>query len=134
MINTSPPFTDAPVATLIPVTLPDADAWISFSIFIASRIISTSPLFTVSPTATLMSNTVPGIGAVTALPPAGAAVGAGVAAFGAAAGTAAFGAAGAAGLGAAALRADGAPPISSTSTSYDLPFTVILNFSLVKSP
>ena len=51
----------------------------SFSIFIASSIITQSPFLTVCPTATLMSNTTPGIGAVTGVPVALLAAGAGVA-------------------------------------------------------
>ena len=107
--------------------VPSAGAMISFCIFIASRIINTSPALTASPALTLTSRTLPGIGALIVAAPAatGFAAGAGAAAgaaFGAAAGAAAGAALGAAALGAAT------PPISSTSTSYAVPLTVMVYF------
>ena len=49
---------------------------ISFSIFMASRIISTCPFLTALPLDTLTDRMVPGMGAQTFSPPAGAAAGA----------------------------------------------------------
>src|SRR5665648_385988 len=117
---------------------------ISFSIFIASRIRRTSPSLTACPAVATTSHIVPGIGEEITVEPAD---GAGGAATAAATGAGAAGAgaagAGAAGAGAGAASAAGAatgagaavcdtgaavaaPPASSTSTAYVVPFTEIL--------
>ena len=75
-----------------------------------------SPAFTACPTEATILRTLPGTEALTLTAPAPAA---GAAAFGAAAG-AAFGAATGAAVGAETL------PVSSTVTSYAVPFTVIV--------
>jgi|GEM_PF-4259698 len=78
-----------------------------------SRITTLSPAFTACPTLAATLTTLPGTEAVTFTAPAPAA---GAAAFGAAAG-AAFG---------AAFGAYDTLPVSSTVTSYAVPFTVIV--------
>ena len=112
--------------------VPSAGAMISFCIFIASRIINTSPALTASPALTLTSRTLPGIGALIVAAPAatGFAAGAGAAALGAGAAAGAGAALGAAALGAVAA----APPISSTSTSYAVPLTVMVYFFMDVNP
>lgn len=82
-----------------------------------SRIIMLSPAFTACPAFATIFRTLPGTDAVTFTAPAPAA------AFGAAAFGAAFGAA--AGAFGAAAGAD-TLPVSSTVTSYAVPFTVIV--------
>ena len=86
------------------------------SIFMDSRMMILSPAFTACPADATILRTLPGTEAVTLTAPAPAA---GAAAFGAAAGAA---------LGAATGAAAGAEtlPVSSTVTSYAVPFTVIV--------
>ena len=83
-----------------------------------SRITTLSPAFTACPTLAATLTTFPGTEAVTFTAPAPAP----------AAGAAAFGAAAGAALGAAFGAAAGADtlPVSSTVTSYAVPFTVIV--------
>ncbi len=75
MVQRSVPLsTEAPLETDTEVMVPSWGAMISFSIFMASRIISTSPDLTAWPAATFTSRMVPGMGAVICSPaPAGAA-------------------------------------------------------------
>ena len=131
--KTSPVLTLSPTLTRISWSLPSAVAVMSFCIFMASNTRRTSPRLTAVSASTLSAEILPGIGALTVMAPSGigpptagagdctgaAGVGAGVGAGAAGAGAAGAGATGAAGV---------APPTSSTSTSYDLPLTVILNF------
>ncbi|MBE7055562.1 MAG: hypothetical protein E7392_05565, partial [Ruminococcaceae bacterium] len=77
------------------------------------------------PLDTLISTTLPGMGDLTAVPPAGAAAGAGA---GDAAGAGAAAAGAATGAGAAITGAELDAPTSSTSTSYEVPFTLTINF------
>ena len=78
MVHRSVPLSTAvPLVTDTAVMVPSWGAMISFSIFMASKIISTSPDFTAWPAATFTSRMVPGMGAVICSPaPAGAAAGA----------------------------------------------------------
>src|SRR5665648_575242 len=103
---------------------------ISFSIFIASRIRRTSPSLTACPAVATTSHIVPGIGEEITVEPADGAGGAATAAA-----TGAASAAGAAtGAGAAVCdtgAAVAAPPASSTSTAYVVPFTEILYFFII---
>ncbi len=108
--------------------LPEALAIISFSIFIASRINIVSPSDTLSPSLAFSCSILPGIGAITSSPSADAT------------GSLGFGVLGAFCAGMLTTFGVGVettglipPPISSTSTSYVLPSTVILNFSFYKS-
>lgn len=72
-----PLSTEAPFETLTADTVPSQGDIISFSIFIASKIISTSPFLTAEPADTFTERMVPGIGLLTVSPPAaGAATGA----------------------------------------------------------
>ena len=57
-----PDSTAAPLAALMEATLPSQGHMISFSIFMASKIISTSPFFTEAPWLTFTSRMVPGCG------------------------------------------------------------------------
>ena len=62
IIRSVPSRIDSPLLTLIAVTLPSRSDLISFSIFMASSIISVCPRFTVSPSFTLISRITPGNG------------------------------------------------------------------------
>ena len=129
----SPAATVWPAVTLTDLTVPSIGATISFCIFIASRMITTSPALTAVPASATTLITLPGIGAATAdSPAAGAAAGAAFGAGAAAGAGAATGAATGAAFGAAATE----PPAFtySTSTSYAVPFTVMLNFFIYSLP
>ena len=68
--------TACPSSTATFFTVPAQGAAISFSIFIASRIIRASPSLTLSPSLTSTFQILPGMGAITLPAPAGAAAGA----------------------------------------------------------
>ncbi len=72
-----PLSTEEPLVVATEVMVPSWGAIISFSIFMASRIISTSPDLTAWPAVTFTSRMVPGMGAVICSPAPAAGAGAG---------------------------------------------------------
>ena len=104
----TPSNTESPSATSIEATTPSWVAWMAFSIFIASNVITVCPRFTWSPILTLIATIIPGSGDFTAAPPALL-----PAAFGADADA----------TGRWILGVTGSSSFFSNSTLYEVPFT-----------